>query len=78
MLHDGRSAGLDRSAALWEITRSNERAINTGIIEKTRTDKGDGAAFLTELAADGLSQDRGLFSSTAGVRLVQPGLRLGL
>ncbi|WP_434704939.1 DUF637 domain-containing protein [Pseudomonas sp. Z1-12] len=78
MLHDGRSAGLDRSAALWEITRSNERAINTGIIEKTRTDKGDGAAFLTELAADGLSQDRGLFSSTAGGKGGTTGVKVGV
>lgn len=78
MLHDGRSAGLDRSAALWEITRSNERAINTGIIEKTRTDKGDGAAFLTELAADGLSPDRGLFSSTAGGKGGTTGVKVGV
>ncbi|WP_162254900.1 DUF6862 domain-containing protein, partial [Pseudomonas sp. Root401] len=78
MLHDGRSAGLDRSAALWEITRSNERAINTGIVEKTRTDKGDGAAFLTELAADGLSQDRGLFSSTAGGKGGTTGVKVGV
>ena len=78
MLHDGRSAGLDRSAALWEITRSNERAINTGIIEKTRTDKGDGAALLTELAADGLSPDRGLFSSTAGGKGGTTGVKVGV
>ena len=78
MLHDGRSAGLDRSAALWEITRSNERAINTGIIEKTRTDKGDGAALLVELAADGLSQDRGLFSSTAGGKGGTTGVKVGV
>jgi len=78
LLHDGRGAGFDRSAALWEITRSNERAVNTGIIEKNRTDHGDGAAFLTELAADGLSQDRGLFSSTAGGKGGTTGVKVGV
>ncbi|MGX1172912.1 two-partner secretion domain-containing protein [Pseudomonas sp. R151218B TE3479] len=78
LLHDGRSAGLDRSAALWELTRSNERAINIGIIEKTRTEKGDGAAFLEELASDGLSPDRGLFSSTAGGKGGTTGVKVGV
>ncbi|WP_434672558.1 DUF637 domain-containing protein [Pseudomonas sp. R1-15] len=78
LLHDGRSAGLDRSAAIWEIARSNERAINTGIIEKTRTDKGDAAAWLAELASDGLSQDRGLFSSTAGGKGGTTGIKVGV
>ncbi|WP_434558995.1 DUF637 domain-containing protein [Pseudomonas sp. Z4-20] len=78
LLHDGRGAGFDRSAALWEITRSNERAINTGITEKTRTDKGDAAAFLTELAADGLNPDRDLFSSTAGGKGGTTGVKVGV
>ncbi|BBP51126.1 hypothetical protein PHLH3_07520 [Pseudomonas sp. St386] len=77
MLHDGRSAGLDRSAALWVITRGNERAINTGIIENTRTEKGEGAALLAELASDGLNQDRGLFSSTAGGKGGTTGVKVG-
>ncbi|MCE0461111.1 two-partner secretion domain-containing protein [Pseudomonas uvaldensis] len=78
LLHDGRRAGLDRSAALWEITRSNERAINTGIIENTRTENGDGAALLAELASNGLSPDRGLFASTAGGKGGTTGVKVGV
>ncbi|MFL7962272.1 VENN motif pre-toxin domain-containing protein [Pseudomonas kielensis] len=78
LLHDGRSAGLDRSAALWELTRSNERAINIGIVEKTRTENGDGAAFLVELASDGLNPDRGLFASTAGGKGGTTGVKVGV
>ncbi|MCG6577050.1 filamentous hemagglutinin N-terminal domain-containing protein [Pseudomonas sp. AF32] len=78
LLHDGRSSGLNRSVALWEITRSNERAINTGIIENTRTEKGDGAALLAELASDGLSPDRGLFASTAGGKGGTTGVKVGV
>ena len=78
LLHDGRGAGFDRSIALWEITRGNERAINTGITEKTRTDKGDGAAFLTELAADALNPDRDLFASTAGGKGGTTGVKVGV
>ncbi|BBP61606.1 VENN motif pre-toxin domain-containing protein [Pseudomonas sp. St316] len=78
LLHDGRGAGLGRSIALWEITQGNERAINTGIVEKTRTEKGDGPALLAELAADGLSPDRDLFSSTAGGKGGTTGVKVGV
>nr|WP_260959797.1 DUF637 domain-containing protein [Pseudomonas citri] len=78
LLHDGRSAGFTRSATLWEITRSNERAINTGIVETTRTENGDGAALLAELASEGLNPDRDLFASTAGGKGGTTGVKVGV
>ncbi|WLH47084.1 DUF637 domain-containing protein [Pseudomonas beijingensis] len=78
LLHDGRSSGFSRSATLWEITRSNVRAINTGIVETTRPENGNGAALLAELASEGLNPDRDLFASTAGGKGGTTGVKVGV
>uniref|UniRef100_UPI0018EF37DA DUF6862 domain-containing protein n=1 Tax=Pseudomonas corrugata TaxID=47879 RepID=UPI0018EF37DA len=73
-----RSGSFQRSFGLWLSRQNNQHAINTGIVEQTRAENGDGAALLADVALDALNPGQDLFASTAGGVGGKTGVKVGV
>jgi len=63
----GSKTSFAHSTQLWLAAQNNQQAINTGIVEKSRSENGEVVGLLTDVALDALYPD--LFASKKGTDL---------